>query len=199
MADPVATDRRVATTRAALLAAFRDLLFERGFETVRIGDIARRANVGRSTCYAHFAGREDLLAAGMAPFLAAFAEAAAGDRLPPALERVLDHLWSRRRLADAIFTGAARVALARALAGMIEAGLRRPAPDRSSGLPPRLAAIALAGFQLALVEAWLRGRGHCPPARMAAALHGASRAAALGLVPPGRASLARLLADGGLG
>jgi AcrR family transcriptional regulator len=176
------TDRRVARTRAALLGAFRDLLFERGFEHVRIGDIAERANVGRSTCYAHFAGRDEILGASMAPFLAVFSEAAGRDAPPPALQPVLEHLWSRRSLADAIFTGAPRATLVRLLAGMIEAELRNPAPPASLQLPPRLAAIPLAESQLALVHAWLRGRGYCPPPVMAAAFHRSSRAAALALL-----------------
>ena len=38
-----------------------ELILEKGFETITISEISERANVGRSTFYAHFADKEDLL------------------------------------------------------------------------------------------------------------------------------------------
>ena len=45
---------RKAQTKEALLTAFRDLFFERGYEAIRVGDIIARAGVGRSTFYEHY-------------------------------------------------------------------------------------------------------------------------------------------------
>lgn len=53
-------DRRVGKTRAALQEALARLIPERRYEEITVDDICRRANVGRSTFYAHYRGKEDL-------------------------------------------------------------------------------------------------------------------------------------------
>ena len=47
-------DRRARRSQQALLDALVQLMIEKGFEHTTIADIAERANVGRSTFYAHF-------------------------------------------------------------------------------------------------------------------------------------------------
>ncbi len=54
-------DRRVRRSQQALLNALVQLMIEKGFERTTIADIAERANVGRSTFYAHYADKEALL------------------------------------------------------------------------------------------------------------------------------------------
>jgi AcrR family transcriptional regulator len=54
-------DRRVQKTRQALQAALITLILERGYETLTVQDVLDRANVGRSTFYAHFYDLDDLL------------------------------------------------------------------------------------------------------------------------------------------
>ena len=56
-------DRRVARTRRALKEALTDLILERGYESVTVQDVIDRADVGRSTFYAHFLDKDDLLMA----------------------------------------------------------------------------------------------------------------------------------------
>src|SRR6476619_2813789 len=56
-------DRRVARSRRALKEALTDLILERGYESVTVGDVIDRADVGRSTFYAHFLDKDDLLMA----------------------------------------------------------------------------------------------------------------------------------------
>ena len=176
-------DRRVARTREALLVAFRELVFADGYDQVTVRGVVARANVGRSTFYEHFTSKDDILRASMSQFLVVFAESIASETPPERLVAVLDHLWSNRRLTDAIFTGSPRAVLARALAQMIEARLEEMAGAGALAIPLRLAGIQLAEGQLALVEAWMRGKAHCPSARLALAFHASSRAAALALLP----------------
>ena len=175
-------DRRVARTRQALLVAFRELVFANGYENVTVRGVVARANVGRSTFYEHFTGKDDILRASMAQFLVVFADSIASEAQPERLVHVLDHLWSNRRLTDAIFTGSPRQILARALAQMVAVRLEEMAGGGALAIPVRLAAIQLAEGQLALVEAWMRGKAHCPAARLAAAFHATSRAATLALL-----------------
>ena len=60
MSDGTKPDRRVERTREALLRALRDLLFERGYDGFVVRDIVERANVGRSTFYEHFEGKDEI-------------------------------------------------------------------------------------------------------------------------------------------
>ena len=57
-------DRRIQRTRQLLLDSLIKLILERGYETITVQDIIDRANVGRSTFYAHFQDKEDLLLSG---------------------------------------------------------------------------------------------------------------------------------------
>ena len=53
-----APDRRVQRTRKLLQDALMALILEKGYEAVTIQDIIDRANVGRSTFYAHFLDKQ---------------------------------------------------------------------------------------------------------------------------------------------
>lgn len=54
---------RSRTTRASLCAAARELMGERGFASVGIGEITDRAQVSRGALYHHFDGKAGLLTA----------------------------------------------------------------------------------------------------------------------------------------
>ena len=86
---PAGMDRRIVRTRRALQHAFLQLTLEKGYDAVSIQDICAAADVGRSTFYQHFTGKDDLKRSGL-------------DHLRRALE---DH---RRQRADA---GAPRTAI----------------------------------------------------------------------------------------
>ncbi len=58
---PRAADRRVQRSQRALQSALFQLMLEKGYGDTSVSDITERANVGRSTFYAHFADKEDLL------------------------------------------------------------------------------------------------------------------------------------------
>ena len=54
-------DRRIQRTQQAIWEAFFSLLVEKGYENVSVQDIVERANIGRTTFYAHYSDKEDLL------------------------------------------------------------------------------------------------------------------------------------------
>jgi len=56
-------DRRIGKTRKALKEALTDLILERGYEAVTVQEVISRADVGRSTFYAHFVDKDALLMA----------------------------------------------------------------------------------------------------------------------------------------
>jgi len=54
-------DRRTQKTKKLLADALRELILEKGYDAVTIQDIIDKANVGRSTFYAHYENKEQLL------------------------------------------------------------------------------------------------------------------------------------------
>lgn len=57
-------DRRVARTQAQLSGAMIELLLERGWDAIGVGELCSRADIARSTFYLHFANKEELLESG---------------------------------------------------------------------------------------------------------------------------------------
>lgn len=57
-------DRRVARTRRLLQEALIHVMREKGYDAVTVQDIVDQADVGRSTFYSQFAGKDDLFRRG---------------------------------------------------------------------------------------------------------------------------------------
>src|ERR1039458_6052583 len=98
-------DRRIERTRQALMRALVDLLLSEDLESITIASIVARADVGRSTFYTHFRGRDDILKASLSFPSAPLARivgapgGAARDPVPP--EAVAEALIALTRAAVA--------------------------------------------------------------------------------------------------
>jgi AcrR family transcriptional regulator len=100
-------DRRVRRTRLALQNALVELISEHGYESITVQEIIDRADVGRSTFYAHFRDKDELLLSGferLQPALVAHRDAALGgegllDDMPLELMR---HMQAQRPLFKAL-------------------------------------------------------------------------------------------------
>ncbi len=66
------TDRRIQRTRQLLHEALIALILEKGYDAITVQDILERANLGRSTFYAHYRDKEDLLLSGFQDLFDAF-------------------------------------------------------------------------------------------------------------------------------
>lgn len=99
-ATVIKPDRRVRRTRDALRSALNELIEEKGYAAVSVQDIIDRADVGRSTFYAHFHDKDDLFLGrigdvcceGVAP-----PEASGYDRTLAFSRGVLEHVHEHRR------------------------------------------------------------------------------------------------------
>jgi AcrR family transcriptional regulator len=63
--EATTTDRRVRRTRELLRSALLSLIQEKGYERITVRDILDRADVGRSTFYAHYRDKDELLQSGL--------------------------------------------------------------------------------------------------------------------------------------
>jgi AcrR family transcriptional regulator len=181
--------RRREKTDEAIVAAFVTLLFEQGFGAFTIADVARRAGVGRSTFYQHFATKHALLEAGLARPFSTFVGLVLSDRPARDLIPILQHFRDNQRLGRDLFLSSTRPILARALARQIEARLEalcRAPTALDPILPLGLIAAQLAEAALALIEPWALRRVSCTAEQLAAALSASIDAAAAALLrrPP---------------
>jgi AcrR family transcriptional regulator len=68
-------DRRTARTQKAIHGALMSLILRKGYEAITVQDIIDEADVGRSTFYSHYTGKEDLLRRGFQTLRTELAEA----------------------------------------------------------------------------------------------------------------------------
>jgi AcrR family transcriptional regulator len=171
-------DLRAERTRAALLGAFFGLVQERRYDEIKVADIVARAGVSRSAFYAHFAGKDALLATSIAGPFSMLAATLKGDNAA-ALVGLLDHFWTNRALARSIFQEPIRRRIVVVLTDQVERILDEGGPWKRGPLimPSRLAAIQLAELLLAPVAAWLAGTSSCDSRTLATALGRVSGAA----------------------
>ncbi|MFD3510820.1 TetR/AcrR family transcriptional regulator [Nocardia sp. NPDC058666] len=85
-------DRRVRRTRDTLHQALIELMIERGYDKVTVRDIIDRADVGRSTFYAHYRDKDDLLLVSCTEFLRREIARTSTPGSPLAPLRVMFHL-----------------------------------------------------------------------------------------------------------
>jgi AcrR family transcriptional regulator len=171
-------DARARRSRQALLDAFFALVLTRAYDEVTVQTIAARAGVGRSTFYAHFPGKNALLAASLAGPFGILADAVRETDNTPSLVTLLEHFWTNRARARGLFTGTMRRHAVAVLVRLIEQRLRSEGAGRllALRLPPRLAAIQLAEVLFAPLAAWLTGESVCSGPKLAHALRRSARA-----------------------
>jgi AcrR family transcriptional regulator len=165
-------DRRVNRTRRALKDALNDLILEKGYEAVTVQDVIDRADVSRSTFYAHFTDRDDLLMAILADLEVPGPDTSSWTPNDPAFGWTLElfrHFGSGKRLFKAV-AGGQSGALARRetiqqLEELARAELSRLRAARK--LDPfrrELVVRFLVGTFIGFMDWWMREENdHLPP------------------------------------
>lgn len=147
-------DRRVRRTRTALYDALVRLIRQGDFDQITVDDILAEADVGRSTFYAHFRSKDDLLARSLErlrdELLAAQAQAGRG---PPSLA-FFRHVAAYADVQAALGPGRGAVIVRDAIDEVVLRLLRssRPGPDALD--VPRELAIRHGVASLTTVVTW---------------------------------------------
>jgi AcrR family transcriptional regulator len=177
-----AFDRRAMRTRTALHEAMIGLVLTRDYEAISVSDIADRANVGRSTFYTHFTGKDDLVrnaAEHLRDMLVAHQRPAAraGRKAAPFGFScfLFEHTRQQLRLYRALVKGRAGAIildnLRRVVADFIREDLKalRAATDAADAVPLEAAVQFLVGGFMSMLTWWLDRGAKEPPEKMDAA------------------------------
>lgn len=174
-----AADAKVQKTRQALLDSLIGLVRDKRYDQIDVGDIVGDAEVGRSTFYDHYRGKDDMLVETMGHMLDVMAAVAGPSDVAPQLEAVLRHFQENRRFAQHLFSSpSARPVMeriTRALALRIEARLDARA-GAEPAIPARWLAAQLAESQFVVIRAWLGDDGARTPSQVARALRDSAAA-----------------------
>jgi AcrR family transcriptional regulator len=173
-------DRRVARTRGLLHQALIALILRKGYEAITVADICEAADVGRSTFYAHYAGKEDLMRGGLAQLREALVDRHADGASEPAgahrrslgfslpmFEHARDHLELYRAHVGDRGGAIAMDAIRRILSDAVRAELAPTGAGAArDGVPHALVVAGRAGAYMAVLTWWLDGGAKLSPERM---------------------------------
>jgi AcrR family transcriptional regulator len=169
-------DRRSQRTYRLVSSALAELMLERPYDEILVQDILDQAGVGRTTFYAHYFDKADVLSTMIERMLETFTEqiahSEARQKLVPTLE-LLEHIYERHQhqQLQAIMRGHAGdqlwEALQLALCRAIEPALATLGGDHSSAsIPLPVVAQYLAGAYLTLLKWWIAADMPYPPHQM---------------------------------
>jgi AcrR family transcriptional regulator len=167
-------DRRSERTRRLLSEALFSLMLERRYADLTVQDILDRANVGRSTFYAHYWDKDDLLTSQIEGIIEALSRqvgAALGDgtTLLPSLG-LFQHVYEQTRLYPALVRGHAIELFQRALRVLLSKRVERQLcgmlPASATEMARTMAAQAVVGTFLALLQWWVENEMPLPPEEM---------------------------------
>jgi AcrR family transcriptional regulator len=157
-----AGDRRVGRTRRALTHALIDLVREKRYDAITVQDLLDRADVGRSTFYSHYRGKDDLLLRSFQRMLELLDQAlerdrTAGGRMAPVRE-LFRHVGEFRSFHQAL----ARARMIDRLYERRLAAVTRADQD----VPLTVKARVQAGALFALLRWWVESESRYSPEQM---------------------------------
>ena len=168
-------DRRSQRTYHLVSSAFAELLVEKPYDGILVQDILDRADIGRTTFYAHYFDKEDVLNSMIEQQLSMFthqiAHAPARQRVMPSLE-LFEHAYhSENQQFRALMRSRAGEflweALQAALCRAIEPALSTLCAERRSPpIPVPVVSEYLAGAFLTLLKWWVEASMPYPPEQM---------------------------------
>ena len=85
------------------MLAFVEMVLKDGYEATAVGDITRKANVGRSTFYLYYSSKEALLTESLERPCSGLAACASGAATPQMLIPLLEHFREQHSLNRVLF------------------------------------------------------------------------------------------------
>jgi AcrR family transcriptional regulator len=168
----VKTDRRSQRTRRLLGDALVALMTEKRYDAITVQDIIDRANVGRTTYYAHFQDKEDLLLREIERVLHLLGHQAlaAGEPAQPLLPTLglFQHVREFQPVYQALVWGRGSELVFKKvqaqLTSLIEQRLAALAPpNREPTVPLPVLAHFVAGTFLTVLKWWMDGKASYSP------------------------------------
>jgi AcrR family transcriptional regulator len=164
-------DRRSLRTRARLHGALKSLAVTRGYDHLSVQDICDAADVGRSTFYAHYTGKDDLKRGGLDYLKAELTQARDG-RMLGFTAALFAHGRDHVELYHALHGGPGEAVsldgIQALLAQLIDDDFKAAGMDAAT----RRHKVRFAtGALLATLTAWLDGGAKEPPEVMDALFH----------------------------
>jgi AcrR family transcriptional regulator len=166
--EPIMTektmDRRIQRTRKLLQDALLELIIEKGYDEITVQDVIDRANVGRSTFYAHFQDKEDLFLSEFEMLRSQFEEHLADIPMPDASPWGLSlmmfyHAQSQHQLYKALAGkqagGIALGHIQRYFTALLRDHLRPQFSRKQDQIPAEILAHFLVSSFLSLLTWWL--------------------------------------------
>ncbi len=167
-------DRRSQRTYHLVNNAMMALLMEKRYDAITVQDILDRANIGRSTFYAHYYDKEDVLVSITEQMLDLFSQRMqqeeAGPELLPGLE-LFRHAQQMHQQFQVLLKGQSGEVLLKTVQALLSKNIEQAlasafAGKRSPSVPLAVASQYLAGAFLSLLKWWLEAEMPYSPERM---------------------------------
>lgn len=161
------SDRRVRRSQKVLQEALLSLMSEKPYDRITVQNVIDRADVGRSTFYAHYIGKEALLNAALGELRTVLTSP---DERPLSFSLpLLHHVQQHRALGQALFGSAAHTSVAQRIMALLEEAIRHDLVRAGlTNLPLPLDGFVkyAAGAYMAIVQWWLHGAAPMQPAEL---------------------------------
>jgi len=167
-------DRRSQRTYHLVSTAMMELLSEISYDAITVQDILDRANIGRSTFYAHYYDKEDVLESITEQMLDLFSQgmqqAEAGPELLPGLE-LFRHAKQMHQQLHILLKGQSGEVLLKTAQALLSKNIEQNlastlSEKRSPSVPLAVVSQYLAGAFLNLLKWWLEAEMPYSPERM---------------------------------
>ncbi len=166
-------DRRSQRTRHMLIHALLELIENKHYDQISVQDIVEQANVGRSTFYAHYQNKDELLLGGFKHVLQMLVQHVRLDgdgRLVIDTSPLFSHAQGHYELYRTLLWGSGFELIMQdghsALSRKLEARLGELLSQTADRTPLPLLSATLAGALLVMLKWWLDHKMPYPPAQM---------------------------------
>jgi AcrR family transcriptional regulator len=169
------TDRRVRRTQKALEDALVSLILEKGYEAVTVQDISERANVGRSTFYAYYDYKDELLLSQLDKLDGAFSDAVVHSLFKDGDSHgalaLFQNVQANRQVVKAMLGRQSGALIADHLYGRLRPRVEAHMLSQLTGaqaasIPVDLIAHHVVCSLLTMIGAWLDSKSPLPPEQM---------------------------------